>query len=524
MRAPTKDVFGIRAMTWGPTGRVLLLGGAFPSTIVFWDTVDGKPVREFDTHNRGTTHIARSPEGKRFATASIDGDIGVWNLESGELIHEFGAHNGHISSCGWSPDGKHLVSGGEDNLVRIWNAETGQQVNLFPGHRTLVRSVDWSPKEDWIVSGSNDGTVRFWRPDESQDALLIPGRGAVAWSPDGSRVVSNGLLHVILDSRTGQIVKALEPTFPGSSMHVFAWSPNGKMIAGAGYRGEAYVWDAASGRLLHSIPRAHILENAIFDETRCIAWSADNRLFATCGMDRLIKIWEASSGKLLHTFNEHTVPLGSVCWSPDGRWFASADWGRDIKIRATDTWQIEWEIDQDPASIGAGAGGDYTIAWSPDSNRLAAVNASGQIVAWHLLDEKKIRQLWAVEAHTSIIRSIAWSPDGSRIASGSEDRSVKIWDAETGRELLTLEGYSQMVKSIAWSPDSRRLASAGDDQSLRIWDATEAYENPGGRANSNSADRVDVRKQTDKRPGIDNQNPGNADSADDARRTKTQGK
>ena len=205
---------------------------------------------------------------------------------------------------------------------------------------------------------------------------------------------------------------------------------------------------------------------------RGIAWSPDNRQFATCGMDRLVKIWEASSGKLLKTFTEHVVSLGSVCWSPDGRWFASADWGRSVKIRATDTWQIEWEMDQDRPLVGGGAGGDYTITWSPDSHRLAGVNESGQIVVWNLLANKEIQKVWSVEAHTSNIKSLAWSPDGTRIASGSEDRSAKIWDAETGRELLTLDGYQYRVRTVAWSPDGHRIASAH-----RIWDATEAYEN-----------------------------------------------
>lgn len=310
---------------------------------------------------------------------------------------------------------------------------------------------------------------------------MIPGRQTVAWSPDGSRIVSNdprhegGETYSIRDSRSGRTVKTLQSAFEGS-MFVFAWSPNAKMIAAASMHNSAHVWDAGTGRLLRSIPGAHTPpDKESVAETRCIAWSPDSRQFATCGLDRLIKIWDAATGNLLQTFDDNPNWLGSVRWSPDGRWFASADWGRDVKIRATDTWQIEWEINPEPPSVGAGAGGDYTIAWGPDSHRLAAVNASGRIVVWKLLEAKKSEKLWAVEAHTSIIRSIAWSPDGRRIASGSEDRTVKIWDAETGRELLTLGGFSGMVTSVAWSPDSRRLVSA-DERSLRIWDATEAHE------------------------------------------------
>ena len=156
---------------------------------------------------------------------AFDGDIGLWNTESGELIHEFGAHNGAISGAAgvrmesvWFPAARTTLSESGD-------AETGQQLNRLPGHRANVSSVDWSSKEDWIVSGLDDGTVRFWRPHQNQDAMSIPGRNCVAWSPDGSRIVSNDPRHEgdetcsILDSRTGEIVKPLQ-SIGGGSMNV----------------------------------------------------------------------------------------------------------------------------------------------------------------------------------------------------------------------------------------------------------------------------------------------------------------
>ena len=43
--------------------------------------------------------------------------------------------------------------------------------------------------------------------------------------------------------------------------------------------------------------------------------------------------------------------------------------------------------------------------------------------------------------HTDDVNSVAWSPDGTRLASGSDDKTVRIWEASTGKELSTLRGH-----------------------------------------------------------------------------------
>jgi WD40 repeat protein len=65
--------------------------------------------------------------------------------------------------------------------------------------------------------------------------------------------------------------------------------------------------------------------------------------------------------------------------------------------------------------------------------------------------------------------SVAWSPDGTRIVSGSDDDTLRIWDASTGKSLRTLTGHGSAVGSVAWSPDGRRIVSGSWDDTLRIW-------------------------------------------------------
>ena len=64
-----------------------------------------------------------------------------------------------------------------------------------------------------------------------------------------------------------------------------------------------------------------------------------------------------------------------------------------------------------------------------------------------------------LQGHSDSVRSVAFSSDGSRIVSGSADETVKIWNAATGEVENTLQGHSGFVRSVAFSSDGSRIVS-----------------------------------------------------------------
>ena len=93
-------------------------------------------------------------------------------------------------------------------------------------------------------------------------------------------------------------------------------------------------------------------------------------------------------------------------------------------------------------------------------------------------------KLWEVETgqelrtlggHLGLVLCVSFSPDGERIVSADPDK-IKLWEVETGQELRTLGGHLGLVRCVSFSPDGERIVSKSMDGSIIIWDATEMQE------------------------------------------------
>ncbi|MBW4492078.1 MAG: serine/threonine protein kinase [Oscillatoria princeps RMCB-10] len=106
-----------------------------------------------------------------------------------------------------------------------------------------------------------------------------------------------------------------------------------------------------------------------------------------------------------------------------------------------------------------------------------AISAQGNLLATG--SDDKTARLWdtdtgeclrIIAGHANFVKSVAFSPDGSVLATGSDDRTVKLWDVAGGGLLRTLTGHSHAVKSVAFSPDGQFLASGSWDKTVRLWE------------------------------------------------------
>lgn len=108
-----------------------------------------------------------------------------------------------------------------------------------------------------------------------------------------------------------------------------------------------------------------------------------------------------------------------------------------------------------------------TVVCSRDGRFLVSGGDDKTVKLWDLESGRLIKTL---EGHAKAVLSVFISPNNRWIVSGSSDHTVKLWDIESGCIISTFKGHNDWVNSVFISPDNRRIVSGSTDQSVKLWD------------------------------------------------------
>jgi WD40 repeat protein len=421
-----------RASDWGARVRVLeghagyvtsvafshddrfIVSGAHDRTVRVWDTATDTVQHVWSGHTSRVTAVAFSPTSYTVASCSTDGTVRLWDVIRGSEICVIDGHTAPVWCVTFSPDGQRIATGSEDCTVRVWDTAKGTQKTIMVGHNMGVTSVAFAPNSQLVTSGSYDETVRVW------DAV----------------------------TGTGQHAPRIHPSWDqGLSV---AFSPENTCIASAcfGNTVTVFVLDAATG--------AQRIASEDSKGRLCVTYSPNGRWIATGTRDGSIEIWDAATGTKQHVTRSHRDWVRAVAFSSDSRLVVSGSEDHTIQV-----WDLSNDITHPDRTAAI-----RIVAFSPDGTMVLLCTDQ----TTHVRHTTTGAQLYTLEDHGHVYDA-AFSFDSAFVITGSDDKTVRVWDAATGKQHRVLRGHQTSVISVATSSNSHLIASVCEEYTVRVWDA-----------------------------------------------------
>lgn len=456
-------------------GRLLASSGNYDSTARVWDTRNGKLLAVLPFPSANVIAAKFSADGERclLYAGYPTTDLLLFESRSGRLVAKLNGHTNQISGAEFNSDGKLIASASYDQDLRLWDSRDGKQIFVLRGHKGRVTRVQFSPDKKRLLSASNDKTLRIWDVATGESLAVLHGHNQeirdASYSADGSEIVSicQGNTIRVWDTQAAE----RDGRFRGHRNFAYdvAFTPDGRKAASVSWDGTARIWDVANGKeilTIHYPSPALVLSLAIHP---CA------ELLATVGRDSAVRFWDMTTGRQLHScaMNTGTWKDPRIAFNRKGDRLAAGSQDRGVHL-----WDVTFRSATEPADRSLTVANERVfrghrdcvrdVVFDPNDKWLASAGDDGDrtIRVWNVDTGEELRTL---TLQTDSVYCLAVSRDGKLLASGSVDGTVRIWDTSTWASVAVIS-LRTAVHGLSFSADGSRLASACADNTIRMLD------------------------------------------------------
>ncbi len=411
-----------------------------------WDVASGDMIHDSPEDWAGNS-IARSPDGRRWATIDSAGNFMIFDSERRQLLFSQHVHHDHGRDIAYSPDGKLIATASE--RILLWDAATTTKITPLE-YESIVWSVAFSPDGRWLVSTHGDGSILIWDVvNRELAANLREHSGAVrsiAFSSDGKRLATASDDHSVMLWNTELGIREAVLTEHQTRVGAVSFAPDDRWLVSADQFGTLNRYEIGpETRNTIAAPPHHLT-------SYCVAISPDGRFIATSFF-----VYNAETGAaILQPPSDWRSVYGAV-FSHDGRLLIGVTDHGDVLVFDTTNWQLlERQHWTDSAFV--------TLSLSPDGNHIVT-GEDAKLIRMGTI--RPLRQLAVIGQHSARVKAVAFSPDGTEVASAGDDRMVALWDVRSRKLITTIGTHSSPVYAVAFSPDGKLLFTGEHDRSVR---------------------------------------------------------
>jgi len=414
-----------------------------------------------------------NPEKLLVIAASVDNSIRVWDLVLNSCIAVLG-YSAACSALAFSEDGAFMYSSHRDRHILVWNLDSkvkvtnldideeieamyystknkNQYLTLF-GDKGQARILDLQKKE--IIFTANEPTQPFLRCYFIRNENILIGitteQNLIYYSFNNE---NDEPKLVYLKDNIGFHDEILDLAYD---------LPNQQLIL------------ATNSSLLKIVNLANNQTTVKEGHSDIIlSMSLRENILVTGAKDNTIKLWNIAKNTISHlcTYKGHSKHVTTLNIAPKkGKFFVSGSKDLTLKIwkineSNTENMEIQ-EISEAMRTTIAHTKDINVVRISPNDKILASGSQDRSIKIW---DISNLSETAVYKGHKGGVWDIAFSPIEKILASSSADRTIKLWNMTDGTCINTLCGHMQSVLKIQWINKGLQMASAGADGLIKLW-------------------------------------------------------